>query len=190
MNTYPFEEHEPRLGKGIFLAPGARVVGNVTLGDNVNVWFNAVIRGDMAPVRINEGTNVQDGCVLHVDHNYPLVVGKNVTIGHQAVLHGCTVKDGALIGMGARLLNGSVVGEGALVAAGALVLEGQEIPPRKLAVGVPAKVVRDLTDQESEHLEWSGPYYAGKARRYIASGVNQAEGSQHADEVSDQEPSD
>jgi len=172
MSVHPYLEHRPQLGEDVFVAPGARVVGNVSLAREVSVWFNAVIRGDMAPVRVGARTNVQDNCVLHVDHDFPLEVGNDVTIGHQAILHGCTVCDGALIGMGARVLNGAVVGQLALVAAGAVVLEGQEIPPKTLAAGVPARVIRELTEEELDKLRGSPAYYSGKAKRYMNSGVN------------------
>jgi carbonic anhydrase/acetyltransferase-like protein (isoleucine patch superfamily) len=172
MTLHPYMDKEPRIGENVFTAPGARIVGDVVVEDGVSVWFNAVVRGDMAPVRVGARTNVQDCCVLHVDHDYPLVVGRDVTVGHQAVLHGCTVEDGALVGMGARVLNGAVIGEEALVAAGALVLEEQEIPPRTLVVGMPARVARNLTDDELEKLRTSPGYYRGKAGRYIESGVN------------------
>jgi len=112
------------------------------------VWYNATIRGDLAPIRIGDDTNIQDNAVLHVDVNTPLTIGRGVTVGHLAILHGCTIRDGALIGMGATVLNGAVVGEQAIVGAGALVTEGFVVPPGTLALGVPARIVRELTPEE------------------------------------------
>lgn len=134
----------PVLEDGVFLAPSADVIGDVKIGTGSSVWFGAVVRGDMAPVRIGSNSNVQDGCVVHTDTGLPALIGDYVTIGHRAVAHGCQIRDRALIGMGAVILNGAVVGEAAVVGAGAVVPEGAEIPANALAVGVPARVVRDL----------------------------------------------
>ncbi|MCC6210223.1 MAG: gamma carbonic anhydrase family protein [Burkholderiales bacterium] len=128
-----------------YLAPGAMVAGSVILENDVSIWFNVVIRADNEQVHIGEATNIQDGSVLHCDPGFPLTVGKRVTVGHKAMLHGCTVGDGALIGINAVVLNGARIGAGALVGANALVPEGKEIPPGVLAVGSPARVVRPLT---------------------------------------------
>ncbi len=128
----------------IYVADSARITGDVSLGKGVSVWHCAVIRGDGGPIRVGEGTNIQDGCVLHE----AVTIGKNVTVGHRAILHGCTVGDGALIGMGAIVLDGCVIGEESMVAAGSLVAGRKKIPPRVLVMGSPAKVVRDLTKEE------------------------------------------
>ncbi len=158
----------PRLGRGVLVCPGAIVVGDVEIGEGASLWFNAVVRGDLAPIRIGEETNIQDGAVLHVDTGLPLTIGRRVTVGHTAILHGCSVADGALVGMGARVLSGAVVGEEALVAAGALVPEGRSVPPRVLAVGVPARVVRPLTEAELERLRASAAHYLEQAALYRA----------------------
>lgn len=155
----PYGGKSPRTGEGIFIAPNAVLVGDVSLGPRASVWFNAVIRGDIDSIAVGEATNIQDGCVLHVDAGSPLTVGRHVTVGHRAVLHGCTVGDGALIGMGAVILNGAKIGEGAVIGAGAVVPQGKEIPPRVLALGTPAKVVRQLTEEEVERgIAWAEGY--------------------------------
>lgn len=145
--------------------PGAVVVGDVTLGENCSVWFNAVIRADEAPITIGDGTNVQDNATLHVSEDKPLTVGRNVTVGHGAILHSCTVEDGALIGMGAVVLDGAVIGENAMVGAGALVTPRTVIPAGTLAVGSPAKVKRELTAEEiAANLQNSAGYAARKEK--------------------------
>jgi carbonic anhydrase/acetyltransferase-like protein (isoleucine patch superfamily) len=140
----------PKLGQRVFLAPGAYVSGDVELGDDVSFWFHTAARGDVNFIRIGARTNVQDGAVLHVTHErFPLVIGAGVVVGHQAVLHGCTVEDGALIGIGARVLDGAVVEAGAQVGAGAVVAPGHRVPAGHLALGIPARVVRPLTEDET-----------------------------------------
>lgn len=129
-----------------WIAPGAQVIGRVVMAHGVSIWFNAVLRADNEPITIGRDTNVQDGCVFHVDPGFPLVIGADVTVGHKAILHGCTIGDGCLIGMGAVVMNGARVGESSLIGAGALVPEGREIPPRSLVLGQPGKVVRTLDD--------------------------------------------
>lgn len=139
----------PRLGANVLLAPGATVVGDVRLADDVSIWFGAVLRGDLAPVAVGRGSNVQDGAVLHVGDLSPCEVGAEVVVGHRAVLHGCRIEDGCLIGLQATILDDVVVGEGALVGAGALVTQGTRLPPRSLVLGAPARVVRGLDDAEA-----------------------------------------
>lgn len=146
--------------------PGAVVVGDVTLGENCSVWFNAVIRADEAPITIGDGTNIQDNATLHVSEDNPLTVGKNVTIGHGAILHSCTVEDGALIGMGAVVLDGAVIGQDAMVAAGALVTPRTVIPAGTLAVGSPAKVKRELTPEEIAANRRNSEGYAARKEKY------------------------
>jgi len=149
MPVYPFQDVRPRLGARVFLAPSAQVAGDVTLGDDVSFWFHTAARGDVNWMRIGARTNVQDGTVLHVTHDtHPLEIGDDVVIGHAAVLHGCTVERGALIGIGARVLDGAVVEEGAQVGAGAIVTPRSRIPAHHLALGVPARPVRPLSDGE------------------------------------------
>jgi carbonic anhydrase/acetyltransferase-like protein (isoleucine patch superfamily) len=141
-----FSGRAPRLGVGVYLAPGARVVGDVRLGERVSIWFNAVLRGDINYVEVGDGSNIQDNCTLHVDDDFPCVVGRDVVVGHAAVLHGCVVEDRSLIGIGAILLNGARIREGAVVAAGAVVPQGMEIPAGHLAMGVGAKSIRPLPE--------------------------------------------
>jgi carbonic anhydrase/acetyltransferase-like protein (isoleucine patch superfamily) len=154
MSVYAYRGSTPRLGDGVFLAPGSRIIGNVDLGTDVSVWFNAVVRGDVNRIRVGSRTNIQDGAILHVTHrDHDLDVGSNVVVGHGAVLHGCRVEDGALIGIGARVLDGAVIESEAKVGAGAVVPPGVRIPRRKLALGVPARTIRRLTMEERAGVE-------------------------------------
>ena len=138
----------PELHPESWVAPGASLIGWVRLGARASVWYSATLRAEAEPIDVGPGSNIQDGAVLHVDPEYALKIGAGVTVGHNAVLHGCTVEDGCLIGMGAIVLNGAVVGAGSIVAAGALVPQGVVVPPRSLVAGVPAKVRRELSDAE------------------------------------------
>lgn len=157
------------MGERVFLAPGAHVVGDVVLGDDVSFWFNTVARGDVHWIHVGAGTNVQDGAVLHVTHErHPLLIGAGVVIGHQAVLHGCTVGDGALIGLGARVLDGAVVEPGAQIGAGAVVTPGQRVAAHQLALGTPARVVRPLTDEERARIGEIRDRYVALKDRYRA----------------------
>jgi len=149
----------PEVDQTVFLAPGAAVVGRVTIGANSSIWYNAVVRGDTDKVTIGSGTNIQDGAVLHVQEGFPLSIGDRVTVGHRVILHGCKVEDEAFIGMGAIVLNGAHVGAGAVVAAGALVLQGQKIPAGMLAMGHPAKVIRPLRAEELETFQRAATKY-------------------------------
>ena len=158
----------PELAPSAFVAPGAFVIGKVTLGDEASVWYGAVLRGDTEPIRIGARTNVQDGCVLHADPGYPAVVGDGCVVGHNAVVHGCEVGDGCLIGMGATILNGAKIGEGSVVAAGALVPEGKKFPPRSLIVGVPAKRVREVTPEQTEDIARGARTYVERAAAHRA----------------------
>lgn len=148
MTVLPFDGHVPQIHETAYVAPGAVIIGQVRLEAEVSVWFNAVIRGDREPIVIGRGSNIQDGSVVHTDPGYTCIVGDNVTVGHNAILHGCHILSGVTVGMGATVLNGAVVGKDALVAANALVLEGAEIDPRMLVAGVPAKPRRELSDEE------------------------------------------
>lgn len=153
MPIYPFRDHEPQLGERVFLAPGAHVVGEVTVGDDVSFWFHTAARGDVNRIEIGEGTNVQDGTILHVTHErFALTIGKGVVIGHSAMVHGCTIEDGALIGIGARVLDGAVVEAGAQIGAGAVVAPGKRIAAGQLALGIPARVVRPLREEEGREI--------------------------------------
>ncbi len=156
----PYDGKSPRLGARVFVAENATLVGDIELGDDASVWYGTVIRGDVHHIRIGARTNVQDNCTLHVTKDtWPLVIEDEVTIGHGVIAHGCTLRRASLIGMGSRVLDGAVVGELALVGAGALVAEGTEVPARTLAVGVPARVKRDLTADEIARLEQSWKNY-------------------------------
>ena len=159
-----------RVDRSAYVAPNATIVGAVQVGPQASVWFGSVLRGDNEPIVIGARTNVQDLTVIHTDEGVPCTLGSGVTVGHRAVLHGATVGDGALIGIGAIVLNGATVGDEAMVGAGAVVTEGQVIPPRHLALGVPAKVVRELTDEEIERLRAAAAHYVAKAEEFARGG--------------------
>jgi carbonic anhydrase/acetyltransferase-like protein (isoleucine patch superfamily) len=168
MIVRPYENKHPRFGARVFVADNAAVIGDVEIGDDCSIWFATTVRGDVNAIRIGRNTNVQDNCTIHVTHlDWPTVIGENVTIGHGAIVHGCTVGNGALIGMGSRVLDGAVVGESAMVGAGALVPPGMQVPPRTLVVGVPARVKRPLTPDELAHLENSWKNYVQYKDRYL-----------------------
>ena len=163
-----YEGKQPRIGARVFIAENAAVIGDVELGDDSSIWFATTVRRDVNAIRIGRNTNVQDNCTIHVTHlDWPTIIGDNVTIGHGAIVHGCTVENGALIGMGSRVLDGAVVGESAMVGAGALVPPGMHVPPRTLVVGVPARVKRPLTDDELAHLENSWKNYVQYKEKYL-----------------------
>ena len=166
MPLYEIEGVGPRLGESCWIAPSADLIGDVRLGKRCSVWFGAVIRADNTPIIFGDETNFQDGAIGHSDPGAPLTLGARVTVGHQAILHGCTVEDEALIGMGARVLNGAVIGSQCIVGAGALISEGKLFEPRSLIVGSPARVVRSLTDEQVALLRLSAAHYAEKAVRY------------------------
>lgn len=149
-----------------FIAPSASVIGSVVLEDEVSLWFNVVVRADNDIIRIGAGTNIQDGSVLHVDPGYPLTIGRNVTVGHQVILHGCIIGDGSLVGMNAVILNGARIGAGCLVGANALVTEKMEIPDGSLVLGSPARIVRTLDSEERQKLLESARRYVANSRRY------------------------
>ncbi len=157
---------QPTIHPTAWVATGAVIKGDVTLEENANVWYNAVIRGDTAPVTVGKNSNVQDCAVLHVDKDCPLQIGENVTVGHGAILHGCTVEKEALIGMGAIVLNGAVIGAGSIVGAGALVTAGTVLPENSLAVGSPAKVVRQVRPEEREATIQNALQYVKEAEEY------------------------
>jgi carbonic anhydrase/acetyltransferase-like protein (isoleucine patch superfamily) len=144
----PIRDHTPQLDAESWVAPNATVIGQVTLGARASVWYGATLRAEFEPIEIGAGSNLQDGVTVHVDPGFPATIGAGVSVGHNAVLHGCTIEDGCLIGMGAVVLNGAHVGRGSLVAAGAVVAQGAVIPPGSLVAGVPAKVRRELSDDE------------------------------------------
>lgn len=163
---YAIAGKRPVLGQGAWVAPSADVIGDVVLGDGASVWFGAVIRGDNTQIAVGARSNVQEGAALHSDPGAPLTIGEEVTVGHHAILHGCTVGARSLIGMGAIVLNRAVIGEGCIVGAGALVTEGKTFPPGSLIVGSPARAVRTLDDAQKALLRASAAVYVAKAREY------------------------
>ena len=166
MALYRIGEDVPRVAASAWIADSAEVVGKVELGEDVGIWFGAVLRADTDPIRIGNGSNVQDGAVMHADPGFPATLGEHVTVGHQAMLHGCTVGDGSLIGIQAVLLNGARIGRHCLVGAGALVPEGREYPDGSLIFGRPAKVVRALSDDEIAGLRRAAEHYIENAHRF------------------------
>jgi len=159
---------DPRIHSTAFIAPTAVVMGDVEVGAESSVWYTAVLRGDMAPIRIGSHTNLQDGTIVHVDEGAPCTIGSRVGVGHRVILHGCTVEDECLVGMGSILLNGVVVGRGSLIAAGALLTEGMKVPPGSLVMGMPGKVVRPVTAQLTQRIEQTWRHYVEQARRHRA----------------------
>ncbi|MDN5600137.1 MAG: gamma carbonic anhydrase family protein [Brachybacterium sp.] len=168
MTTIDFEGARPQVPETAWVAPNATLVGQVTLCESSSVFYSSVLRGDMDSITIGPGSNIQDGCVVHTDTGFPAVVGAGVSVGHRAVLHGCTVEDDSLIGMGAVVLNGAVVGAGSLVAAGAVVTEGMQIPPGSLVAGVPAKVRKELDEDGLEALRENARVYVDLASKHRA----------------------
>lgn len=168
MMLYELDGVKPNLPEDddYWIAPDANVIGRVTIGSAVSVWFGATIRGDNEPVRIGGGTNIQENTVVHSDPGFPLTIGENCTIGHKAMLHGCTIGDQSLIGMGATVLNGARVGNNCLIGAGALITEGKEIPDGSLVVGAPGKVVRTLDKTTVDGLLRSARHYQENMRRF------------------------
>ena len=166
MPLYAIGDATPAIDSSAWVAPSADLIGDVRLAARASVWFGAVIRADNTPILLGEESNFQDGAIGHSDPGAPLTIGARVTVGHQAILHGCTVEDEALIGMGARLLNGAVIGAQCIVGAGALVTEGKRFEPRSLIVGSPARAVRSLSDEQVAMLRLSAEHYAEKAAAY------------------------
>jgi len=157
----------PRVAPSAYVDPGAAVIGDVTIGERSSVWPSASLRGDISLIQIGDETSIQDGTVVHTDAMFPAIIGNRVTVGHMAVLHGCTVEDEVLIGIGAIVLNGARIGKGAVVAAGALVPEGAEIPAGMLAMGVPAKAKRPVSEDEKERFRQNVRNYVTRAREYL-----------------------
>ena len=162
-NLFPHGDASPEVAPSAWVAPGAYVIGSVQLGEESSVWYAAVLRGDTEPIRIGARTNVQDGCVLHADPGYPAIVGKDCVIGHKAILHGCEIEDGCLVGMGAIILNGAHIAAGSIVAAGALVPENKEFSPNSLIVGIPAKRVRDVSEEQAQDIARGVSTYVERA---------------------------
>jgi carbonic anhydrase/acetyltransferase-like protein (isoleucine patch superfamily) len=168
MNIRPLGNWKPEIAEGVFVAPSADVLGQVVIGPRASIWYNVTLRGDLEPILIGELSNVQDGSVVHTDHDLPTVIGKGVTVGHQACVHGATVGDYSLIGIGATLLSGAKIGAGSIVAAGSLIPEGKEVPPGVLAMGAPFKIKRDLTEEEKAGLKVHAEHYAEYAAQHVA----------------------
>jgi carbonic anhydrase/acetyltransferase-like protein (isoleucine patch superfamily) len=168
MPRYRFRGHEPSVSASTFVADTASLIGRVSLAELTSVWPGAVIRADSEPIVVGEGSNVQDNAVLHVDPGVPMTIGRRVTVGHQVMLHGCTIGDGSLIGIQAVVLNHVVIGEECLVAAGSILTEGKTFPPRTLILGAPAKVVRELTDEDIAMLRHAAKTYIERRGYYLA----------------------
>ncbi len=166
MAIYELDGVAPRIADTAWVADSAQLIGNVALGEGASVWFGTVVRGDTECITIGAGSNVQDASVLHADCGQPLVVGERVTVGHKVMLHGCTIGDESLIGIGAIVLNGARIGKNCLVGAGALVTEGKEFPDGSMVIGSPAKVVRQLTPEQIEGLRQSAQHYSDNARLF------------------------
>jgi carbonic anhydrase/acetyltransferase-like protein (isoleucine patch superfamily) len=163
-----YKGKRPRIGDRVFIADNAALIGDLEVADDCSIWFGTVLRADVNSIRVGARTNIQDNCVVHVTNDTaPTVIGEEVTIGHSVVVHGCTIERGALIGMGSRVLDGAVIGEGALVGAGALVPEGLHVPPHTLAIGVPARIKRELTAEEVARLDEAWRHYIEYKVEYL-----------------------
>ncbi len=177
----PYRDYRPQVGKGGWVAPNATLIGDAILGEDVSLWFGVVVRGDVHRIRIGARTNIQDQCILHITQHegeersgqdgHPTIIGSEVTVGHRVILHGCTVGDLCLIGMGAILLDGSVIGRESIVAAGSVVTGGKVFPPRSLIMGAPAKVVREITDKQVEEFRASWQRYVALKNEYMQAKV-------------------
>ena len=164
---YSLSEKEIQIvGEDYFIAENATVIGSVVIHNNVSIWFNAVIRGDNDPITIEEGTNIQDGAVLHTDEGIPLNIGKGVTVGHQAMLHGCKIGDNSLVGINAVILNHAKIGKNCIIGANCLITQGKEIPDNSMVLGSPGKIVREVTPEEIEELKHSAEHYIGNFKRF------------------------
>jgi len=170
MAIYELDGKSPELPADgqYFIAETATVIGNVRLKSNASVWFGSVLRGDNELIEIGEGSNVQDNCTFHTDPGFPLTIGKDCTIGHNVILHGCTIEDGALIGMGAIIMNGARIGAGCIVGAGAIITEGKQFEERALVIGAPARVVRTLTQEQVTAMTYGAPHYVHNGKRFKA----------------------
>ena len=166
-----YNGHRPVIGRDVFLAETCALIGDVTVGDNASIWYSTVLRGDVMPIVIGQRTSMQDGTIVHTTTGkFAAVVGNDCTIGHGVILHGCTVEDWCLIGMGSTILDGARIGRGSLVGAGALVTPGTDIPPGSLVIGSPAKVKRPIHDKEREQIDYGAKHYVELAARYLAAG--------------------
>lgn len=168
MTIYALDDETPVLGKDVWVAPDANVIGNVILEDGVSVWFGCTLRGDNEPIRIGAGTNLQEHVVMHTDPGFPLVIAPGCTIGHKAMLHGCQLGENSLIGMGATVLNGAKIGRNCLIGAGALITEGKEIPDGSLVMGAPGKVIRQMDEAGIADMTRAARHYQANAKRFRA----------------------
>lgn len=166
MTLYALDGHAPELDGDTWVAPDANLIGKIILRAGASVWFGCTLRGDNEPIIVGAGTNVQENCVFHTDMGYPMSIGANCTIGHKVMLHGCTIGDNSLIGMGATVLNGAIIGKNCLIGAGALITEGKEIPDGSLVMGAPGKVVRQLDEAGIEQLAQAALHYQDNMRRF------------------------
>lgn len=169
--VFGYGEFFPELDQSVFLAPGSKIVGRVKIGSRSSVWYNTVVRGDADSVTIGCRTNIQDGCTLHEDPGFPLVLGDGVSVGHNCILHGCRIEDNVLVGMGAVILNGAHIGAGAVIGAGSLVVQGLEIPPGHLAMGLPAKIIRPLGEEEAANFRAMADKYMKRAQFMLGKGT-------------------
>ncbi|GAS82669.1 MULTISPECIES: gamma carbonic anhydrase family protein [Paenibacillus] len=165
----PYKGLQPQLHPSVYMAEGAKLIGDLRMGEESSVWFNAVLRADLAPIIIGSRCNIQDNAVGHVNTDQPLILGDDVSVGHSAIIHGCRIGTGSLIGMGAILLNGADIGEYTLIGAGSVVTENSKIPPYTLALGTPAKVIRELTDADLERMSRTSLGYVTKGKEYRSS---------------------
>lgn len=168
MPVIPYLGKTPNIAADVFVADGAMIIGDVTIGEGSSIWFNVVIRADVAPITIGRRVNVQDGAVLHADPRSPTIIGDDCTLGHQAIVHGAVVEEGCLVGMGAIVLNGVVVGKGSVVGSGSVVAEQQKIPPRSLVLGVPGRVVKELSPEQAEMPRRAAAAYVRHGKEYRA----------------------
>lgn len=170
MPLYGLEDLVPQTPASgdFYIAPGAQVIGDVRMAEGSSIWFNAVLRADNEPIALGAGSNIQDGCVCHVDPGFPLTIGANVTVGHMALLHGCTIGEGSLVGMGAVILNGAKIGKDCLIGANALITEGKEIPDRSLVMGQPGKVIRTLDDAAMAGVHKAAEHYRARQAQFTS----------------------
>ncbi|SLN40126.1 2,3,4,5-tetrahydropyridine-2,6-dicarboxylate N-acetyltransferase [Falsiruegeria litorea R37] len=166
MTIYALGDNAPEIHEDTWVAPDANLIGKVVLEAGSSVWFGCTIRADHEEIRVGEGSNVQENCVMHIDAGYPLTIGKNCTIGHKVMLHGCTIGDNTLIGMGATILNGAKIGKNCLIGAGALITENKEIPDNSLVMGAPGKVVREIDETNAQRITLSALHYQENMRRF------------------------
>lgn len=163
---YEYKGKRPRIGADVFIAPGAVLIGDIEIGDRASVWYNTVVRADSAPIRIGRNSNIQDNCTLHVDEGKPLIIGENVTVGHNAVVHGCTVEDHCLLGIHSTTLSGAIIRRGSIVGSNAVVGENKEIGPLQLVVGVPARVQKEFDESIIEILQVPADIYMKKSAEF------------------------